>query len=145
MMEDMLYLFSGPDKVLPLESQLRGVYMSTEEEIKELKDEERQALNKRLESVGWAMFLIMIGGLALIPDESVPEGMWLIGTGLIMIGLNLARFLNGIKISKLTIILGFLALGTGLGDYLGLDIPVFAIMLILIGTGMIIRPLVERN
>jgi hypothetical protein len=119
--------------------------MSTEEEIKELKDEEKQALNKRLESVGWALFLIMIGGLALIPDESVPEGMWLIGTGLIMIGLNLARFLNGIRMSRLTLILGFLALGTGLGDYLGLDLPVFAIMLIVIGIGMIIRPLVERN
>ena len=119
--------------------------MSSEEEIKELKDEEKQALNKRQESIGWALFLIMIGGLALIPDESVPEGMWLIGTGLIMIGLNLARFLNGIKMSGLTFILGLLALGSGLGDYLGLDLPVFAIMLILIGVGMIIRPLVERN
>jgi hypothetical protein len=47
--------------------------------------------------------------------------------------------------SRLTLILGFLALGTGLGDYLGLDLPVFAIMLILIGAGMIIRPLVEKN
>lgn len=119
--------------------------MPAEEEVKELKHEEKQALNKRLESVGWALFLIMIGGLALIPDESIPEGMWLIGAGLIMIGLNLARFLNGIKMSGLTFILGLLALGSGLGDYLGLDLPVFAIMLILIGVGMIIRPLVERN
>jgi hypothetical protein len=49
----------------------------------------RPALDRRLEGIGWALFLIMIGGLGLVP--SVPQGTWLVGTGLIMLGLNVAR------------------------------------------------------
>ena len=52
-------------------------------------------LGQRLERIGWALFLIMIGGLALLPDGWVPEGTWLVGTGLIMIGLNVVRHLQG--------------------------------------------------
>ena len=46
---------------------------------------EKQSLDKRLESMAWALFLIMAGGLGLVPNEQVPQGAWLIGVGLIMI------------------------------------------------------------
>ena len=53
---------------------------------------ENVALNKRLESVAWGLFLIMLGGFALVPDETIPKGVWSIGVGLIMLGLNPARY-----------------------------------------------------
>jgi len=34
----------------------------------------KEALNKRLESIGWALFLIMAGGIWLIPGDRVPSG-----------------------------------------------------------------------
>lgn len=112
---------------------------------KNVQETEEQVLNKRLERIGWALFLIMIAGSALVPDERIPKGTWPIGVGLIMLGLNAARYLNGIKMSGFTIVLGILALGSGLGDFLGVDLPLFPILLILIGANIILRPLFEKG
>ena len=103
----------------------------------------KAALNKRLETVGWALFLIMIGGIGLVPKEQVNGGVWLVGVGLIMLGLNVARYINGIKTSSGTIVLGALALISGIGNLLGLDLPVFAILLILIGANLLLRQLFQ--
>jgi len=112
---------------------------------KNVQETEEQVLNKHLERIGWALFLIMIAGIALVPDERIPKGTWPIGVGLIMLGLNAARYLNGIKMSGFTIVLGILALGSGLGDFLGVDLPLFPILLILIGANIILRPLFEKE
>ncbi|HUV16667.1 MAG TPA: hypothetical protein VMW28_08920 [Pelolinea sp.] len=37
-------------------------------------DEEKAALNKKLESVAWGLFLIMLGGFAFVPEETLPKG-----------------------------------------------------------------------
>ncbi len=103
----------------------------------------RKPLDHQLERVSWALFLIMIGGLALIPG--VPSGTWLIGTGLIMLGLNLARLMNGIRMSTFTIIAGIAAIVFGLAQFLGTDVPVFPILLILIGASLLWRTFVERE
>lgn len=106
---------------------------------------ERQALNKRLETIGWALFLIMIGGLGLVPNDQVPGGTWLVGAGLIMLGLNAVRFLNGIPMSGFTTVLGAIALLAGVSDFLRISLPLFPILLILIGAHIIIKPYLERN
>ena len=41
--------------------------------------EQKLQLNKKLEAISWGLFRIMIGGLWLLPDETIPEGTWLIG------------------------------------------------------------------
>lgn len=117
----------------------------SEDEIADLKAEEKARLNKRLDSIGWALFLIMIGGIALVGDETVPEGTWSIGVGLIWIGMNLTRYLNGIKVSGFTLVLGIIALLTGIGDLLGANFPVLGIVLILIGASIIFRLFFERK
>jgi len=109
------------------------------------KEEDKQALNKRLETIGWGLFLIMLGGIALVPKDVVREGVWSIGVGLIMLGLNAARYLNGIKMSGFTLFLGALALFTGIGEFLGIALPVFEILLILIGLNIIVKPLLEKR
>jgi len=65
-------------------------------------DQSKMHLNKRLEAIAWGLFLIMIGGLWLLPDETVPEGTWLLGVGVIMLGLNGVRNMYGIKMSGFT-------------------------------------------
>ena len=64
-----------------------------------IQDEAKVALNKRLEAIGWGLFLVMLGGFALVPGDLVNKGLWSIGVGLIMLGLNAARYFNGIKMS----------------------------------------------
>ncbi|MHB0878478.1 MAG: hypothetical protein ACYC5O_20775 [Anaerolineae bacterium] len=105
----------------------------------------RADLSRRLERVAWALFLIMAGGLALVPDSSLPEGTWLVGVGIIMLGLNLARYVNGIRTSGFTIVLGLIALGSGIGDLTGLDLPVLPILLILIGASLLLRAFVPSE
>jgi hypothetical protein len=97
----------------------------------------RPALDRRLEGIGWALFLIMIGGIGLIPN--VPQGAWLVGTGLIMLGLNLARYLSGIRMSNFTVILGLLALLLGVGGMTGINLPFFPILLFLIGADILVK------
>ena len=105
----------------------------------------RVELNKRLETISLGLFLIMIGGISFIPKDQVPEGVWSVGVGLILLGLNAARFYNGIKVSGFTIVLGVLALITGIGELLGMDLPVLAILLILLGANLILKPYFEKN
>lgn len=108
-----------------------------------MSDETRKKdLNKRLETVGWGLFLIMLGGFALV--KGVPEGTWLIGAGLIMLGLNAVRLLLGIRASWFTLILGTIALLAGLSSVLGVDIPVGPLLIILIGLAIIVRAFQPR-
>ncbi len=107
--------------------------------------EDERTLNKRLESIAWAFFLIMIGGIALVPNDQVPEGVWSVGAGLIMLGLNAARYYYKIRMSRFTIILGIILLVTGIGELFGLDLPGLAILLILVGLGMIVGPWIEKR
>ena len=108
-------------------------------------DEDAEALNKRLEMIGWGLFLIMIGGLMLVPEQYVPEGLWLVGASLIMLGLNAARYFYHLPLSWFTIILGLLALASGAGDLFGVDLPVFPILLILIGAHILLKSRFERK
>jgi len=101
------------------------------------KEPARPNLDRHLESIGWALFLIMIGGIALI--QTVPQGTWLVGTGLIMLGLNVARYVNGIRPSNFTVVVGILALLLGIGGMTGLDLPFLPVLLILIGADILFK------
>lgn len=105
----------------------------------------REALNKRLETVSWGLFIIMLGGFALVPSDRLPEGSWLVGIGIILLGLNAVRLAVGIRMSAVTTILGVLALVGGTGDMLGVDVPVGGLLLVLVGTAVIIRALDPRR
>ena len=99
----------------------------------------KRELNRRLETISWGLFLIMLGGFALLP--SVKEGTWLIGAGVIMLGLNAVRLALGIRTSGFTLILGTVALLSGIGSVYGIDFPVGPLLIILIGLAIIVRAL----
>lgn len=108
-------------------------------------DPAKLALNDRLQSISGALFLIMVGGFLLVPDGQLPQGSWLIGSGAILLGLNVVRYLNGIRMSSVTTILGMIALLAGLGDFAGVDVPVGPILFILIGAAIILRNIEPRR
>jgi hypothetical protein len=112
-------------------------------EIKQ--DAQKSALDKRLDALGWGLFLIMIGCLWLIPEESIPEGTWLIGAGVIILVLIGIRFLYGIKISGVWLVIGILAMAFGISDFSGLNLPVFPILIILFGLSIVLKPLLKKK
>jgi len=108
-------------------------------------DEEKVALNKRLEAIGWGCFLIMLGGFILVPHTVVARGFWSIGVGIIMLGLNAARYLNNIKMSGFTTFLGVLSLIGGVMQLFGMQTLEGAILLIVLGAFLILKPWFDKR
>jgi hypothetical protein len=91
-----------------------------------------RGLGVRLDEIGWALFLIMTGALWLTPGGWAPQGSWLAGLGLILLGLNGARRFCRLRVSPGGIAAGIAALVAGVGQSLGgagLFIPVLLVAL----------------
>jgi hypothetical protein len=107
--------------------------------------EQQQALNRRLEAIGWGAFFVWWGVTELF--QSLPEGIGAIGIGLILLGLNAVRSRNGICPSGFTTTLGILALVLGGLELVQLvldlpfELPVFGILLIVLGMIILAREL----
>ncbi len=114
-------------------------------EIEQVEAKRRRKLGETIENTGWALFLIMIGLLWMLPEYLFPEGSWLIGSGLIILGVQLFRFFFGLRASGGTLVLGVLALGLGFGDMIGFEIPVFPAILVLVGLYMLFDLLFRKR
>lgn len=99
----------------------------------------RSDWNKRLEEIGWGLFLLLGGVILSVPHELLPQGAWLIAAGIILLGINVARYFFSIKASGLTVILGFIALAAGLGTAFGVNLPLFAVFLVIIGGFIVLK------
>ena len=106
---------------------------------------EKAALNKRLESSGWGLFFIMFGGFMFIPETTVSKGFWSIGLGLIFLGLNAARYFNGIRMSGFTTFLGILSLIGGIIQLLGWKSMDGAFFLIILGAYLVLKPWLDER
>ena len=110
-----------------------------------VKDPEKAALNKRLESAFWGLFLIMLGGQFLLKNINLPDGIWDVGIGLIFLGLNAARYFNGLRMSGFTTFLGVLALVGGLAQMIFKFDFGGALLLIVLGAYLILKPWFEKQ
>ena len=117
------------------------------EEAKEdvIVDSEKAAMNKNLERVAWGAFLIMLGGFMFVPEEIIKGGWWSIGVGLIFLGLNAARYFNGLRMSGFTTFLGILSVTGGMLDLVGLEGVNGALLLIVLGGYVILKPYFEKR
>ncbi len=112
--------------------------------------ENEKSADKMLETIAWGALLIW-WGLRWWPLISLPEGSGLLGTAVILLGLNLVRSLKGIPARSFTTILGGLALlwgGTELADSvlrLPFKIPVFELSLITLGVYLLVRELLRSR
>ncbi len=107
-------------------------------------DPEKAAINKRLEGIAWGAFLIMLGGFMFVPEEIVKGGWWSIGVGLIFLGLNAARYFNGLRMSGFTTFLGIISVIGGVLDLVGLDVN-GAVLLIVLGSYLILKPYFDKR
>lgn len=108
-------------------------------------DPDRATLNKRLESIAWGAFLIMLGGFMFVPEQIISGGWWPIGVGLIMLGLNVARYMNGLRMSGFTTFLGILSVVGGVLELAGMKGIDGAIFFIVLGGYLILKPYFDKH
>ncbi len=106
-------------------------------------EDARVRLDKRIDSIAWGVFLIMIGALWCFPDGAVPEGAWMFGTGLILLVVIIARHIGNIQVTGFWVVMCGLALGAGLTNMLGLPLPVLPIVMIMVGAAIIFKTIVK--
>lgn len=106
----------------------------------------QHGFRNRIDAIGWGLLFLMTGMLALIPG--LPDGTWLAGLGVLLLGLNGARWVLGISPEWFTVILGSVALLAGFGSMVGVAVPGFALLLIVCGlaviAGQVVRGRAER-
>lgn len=96
-----------------------------------------QNMNRNFEAIGWGALFIWWGISVMVP--SLPNGTAALGTGLILIGVNIARKLSGVPINGFSTTVGILALIWGVLELVGVllslpfELPIFAILLIVLG------------
>jgi hypothetical protein len=114
-----------------------------------VQDPEKAALNKRFESIAWGCFLILWAGSMfwkqIAPGTPLPEGLWSIGVGLIFLGLNLARYLNKIRMSGFTTFLGILSVAGGVVQLFGVKGVEGAFLLLILGAYLILKPWFDKR
>ena len=102
-----------------------------------------RALDRRYETVTWSALFIWLGAVTLIPG--VPAGTGTVGVGIILLGLNLKRYLSRIPIKEFSTALGATAFILGIGkllhSLLGLhaELQFFPVLLVVAGAITIIR------
>jgi hypothetical protein len=101
--------------------------------------------DERMQRVAWASALLMTGTLWLTPASWAPEGSWLAGLGLILLGLNAARYLRGLRTDGLGAVAGGAALVAGLGRMLGGQLPFVPLLLVVLGAAMLVAAVAETR
>jgi hypothetical protein len=109
-------------------------------------DEKTRRLKDRFETVAWGLLLILWGVTVLV--DFVPLGLGILGTGVILLGLNGVRALKGQPTKGDTTVLGLTGLVWGVLDlerlalHLPFDLSIFgffAIWLIILGSSLLAR------
>lgn len=98
-------------------------------------------LNRRLHLLTWGSLLILTGGMWLIPDNIASWGTWLVGVGIILVGVNFIRYLNQITIGKFTSMLGAMLLCLGIAYLMGAHPPLIPVIIVTLGASAIFSAL----
>ncbi|MBM3127963.1 MAG: hypothetical protein FJ009_04920 [Chloroflexi bacterium] len=111
--------------------------------------DDARVLNRKYETIAWGAFFIWLGVTNLV--RVLPDGVGALGIGVILLGLNLARYLSKIPTSGVTLFLGALALALGAFDAaravlrLEIDLPFFPVLLIVIGVVWLLRDIAHTT
>ena len=107
----------------------------------------KKTLSRYLETIAWGAIFIWWGVSELIGSD----GILLVGIGVILLGVNAIRALRGIPTRRLSITLGILALiwgGLELTEtalHLPFELPVFAVLLIVLGIIWLVPALIHMR
>jgi hypothetical protein len=101
--------------------------------------DDTRALSRRYSLVGWGALFVWIGAVSFVPGERLPFGLGLLGVGVILLGINLARcVIPKIPVHGTDIMIGAMALAFG-GAELFHTLMVIPAALIAIGLVLLTR------
>lgn len=107
--------------------------------------EETRVLNRRYSLVGWGALFVWIGAVSFLPGERLPFGLGLLGIGMILLGINLARrAIHALPVNGTDITLGTIALALGAAE-LFRSLVLIPIGLIATGLVLLIRSGLPRK
>ena len=102
-------------------------------------------LDRRLNDIAWGLLLMLAGALWLLPPTTVPPGTWLFGVAVILVGVNVARYIKRIAVNGFSVVVGIAAFVAAVSQLWRTDPPLVAIFLLVIGTSLVARPLFTRT
>jgi hypothetical protein len=102
-------------------------------------------LDRRLNDLGWGLLLMLTGAIWLLPEAQVPPGTWLLGVAVILLGVNVARYMMHIAVSGFSVALGVAALVAAASQMWRTDPPLVAIFLLVIGASLVAKPLFSQT
>ena len=104
--------------------------------------QEIERYNQRLDRIGWSLAAILTGSVLL---WQAPFGAWLIGTAVILLGMNLIRLIQHIPMSNFTLVLGITALTMGSGFARGVNLLLIPRLLVAGGLVSLFKTLSHRQ
>ena len=110
-------------------------------------DLDRLALNKKFTLVAWVAFLVMWGVTLLVErfTQADLRNLQYDCVGLILLGLNGARFVRSIPMSRLTLVVGLLALLGGIVRQFSGELNVISAVLITAGALLLAYGIMTRQ
>jgi hypothetical protein len=103
------------------------------QKFEEQKTTEKRNLSARMEAMEWGLFFIWIGIVFLL---HIGAGVGLLGIGLIILGVQVARKNHNLELEKFWIIFGLLFVIGGLWELFNIKLPL--VSLLFIGAGVAI-------
>ena len=97
------------------------------------------ATAKKIDATTWGLLLLLTGVLLLLPSHSIPEGAWLLLAGMVLLGASVVRYATRLRVSAFIVALGFLAIAAGASAMAGVQLPLFAVFLVLLGASIMLR------
>lgn len=102
-------------------------------------------VSQHLEGIAWGLLLLMTGVIWIVPGIPVPFGTWLIGTGVILVGINAVRYSMDRRFETFSVVLGIVALAAGVGEVLAIEVPILGLCLVAFGIVLLLRPLRHKR
>lgn len=97
-------------------------------------------LDRRLHDIAWGLLLLITGIVWLVPRGRVPESTWLLGVAAVLLGVNVVRALQRIRLNGFSLVLGIAALVAALTRLWRPDLPLLGICLLVIGASLVLKP-----
>lgn len=101
--------------------------------------------SQKFERAGWAVLLILAGVYFLLPYETFPDGMTLLGAGGAMLAYSMFARTMGAALSPFFPTVGIILTVFGGIDYLNVNVEIWPIALIIAGGLMLYRIYRERQ
>jgi hypothetical protein len=121
------------------------------EQLKEVAEKEKQGeskqaegspLPRKLDAVGWALFLIWIGIVLLAKTSS---SVALVGIGIIILGVQVARVFLKLSLEGFWFVVGLLFLVGGIWQMVGARFPLVPILLIVAGVALLVTRFMPKR